>query len=329
MNSDDFYRDDSEYDDDEYVHKNRHKAQQKRKNKRPRQDPSQAIQEIADVSGLEGGFTTTYQPARFEGEWLIDSLREFYDQHLISDILAQIKGGKEASVYRCTANPATGFTLLAAKVYRPKMFRNLRNDAMYQQGREVLTPDGRPVKKTDHRLMRALGKRTSFGEQVKHTSWLMHEFTTLERLHQAGAAVPQPFATSENAILMGYHGDERTAAPTLHEIRLDADEAEPLFHETLRNIELMLQHQMIHGDLSAYNILYWEGHITLIDFPQVVNSHSNRDAYPILQRDVKRVCQYFAHYGIECDAVALTDELWERYVGFVEEDPIELDDLDE
>lgn len=329
MNSDDFYTGDSEYDDDYHIQKNRHKAQQKRNTKRAKQQTPQSIEEVADVSGLEGGFTTTYQPARFEGQWLRESLRAFYDQHLISDILAQVKGGKEASVYRCAANPATGFSLLAAKVYRPKMFRNLRNDAMYQQGRDVLTPDGRPVKKTDHRLMRALGKRTSFGDQVKHTSWLMHEYTTLERLYQAGAAVPQPFATSENAILMSYHGDEFAAAPTLQEVRLDPDEAEPLFHETLRNIELMLQHQMIHGDLSAYNILYWEGQLTLIDFPQVVNSHTNRDAYAIFQRDVKRVHQYFAPYGIESDPVVLADDLWERYVGFEEEDPLELAELDE
>ena len=51
---------------------------------------------------------------------------------------------------------------------------------------------------------------------------------------------------------------------------------------------------MIHGDLSAFNILYWEGKVTLIDFPQVTLSESNHNAYRIFQRDVRRVCEYFA-----------------------------------
>ena len=31
------------------------------------------------------------------------SLAQFYDQQIITDVLAAIKGGKEASVYRCAA----------------------------------------------------------------------------------------------------------------------------------------------------------------------------------------------------------------------------------
>ena len=75
----------------------------------------------------------------------------------------------------------------------------------------------------------------------------------------------------------------------------------------------MLQHGLIHGDLSAYNILYWEGEVTLIDFPQVTEVHSNRNARFILERDVKRVCQYFARQGVSHDAAAIADDLWERY----------------
>ena len=40
--------------------------------------------------------------------------------------------------------------------------------------------------------MRAVGKKTAFGVQVQHTSWLMHEYTTLDRIHRAGGAVPEP-----------------------------------------------------------------------------------------------------------------------------------------
>ena len=83
-------------------------------------------------------------------------------------------------------------------------------------------------------------------------------------------------------------------APALNEIKLDQDEVMPLFERSLQNIEIMLKHQRIHGDLSAYNILYWEGEITLIDFPQAINPDENRSAYRIFERDVIRICEYFA-----------------------------------
>ena len=285
----------------------------------PKKLESEAVAELADSAGadaieLEGGFRTTYHPGRHEALWLLDSLRGFYHEALITDVLAQVKGGKEASVYRGEAHPSIGESYLAAKVYRPRMFRTMRNDVQYRRGRQVLTGDGRPVKTTDHRVMRAIGKKTAFGVQVMHTSWLMHEYTTMEDLYQAGAAVPRPLASAENAILMSYYGDGVRGAPTLNEVALDADQAEVLFREVLRNVELFLEHELIHGDLSAYNILYWEGAITVIDFPQVVDCSSNRDAYSILQRDLERVCDYFRRQGVSSDPRALLDALWLRYV---------------
>ncbi len=269
--------------------------------------------EFAEGEQPGSALVTTYKPARYEEIWLRDSLRLFFTEQLISDVQAQIKGGKEATVYRCAAHPRLAVPLLAAKVYRPRIFRSLRNDKMYRQGRPILTSDGRPVKKTDQRIMRAVGKKTAFGAQVEHTSWLMYEFTTMQRLHQAGAAVPEPIAAGENAILMGYYGDAERAAPTLSEITLPRGEAPRLFAEVLRNIEVMLQCDFIHGDLSAYNILYWDGAITLIDFPQVTLCHENEQAHFILQRDISRVCEYFTGYGVESDPLRIMRDLWAAY----------------
>ncbi len=292
-----------------------------RRRRKPRQDPrpqksqAEAVDEVADVIGLEAGFETTYQPSKYEGGWLMQSLGSLYDQQLITDVLAVIKGGKEASVYRCVAHESTGKQLLAAKVYRPRMFRQLRNDKMYRQGRQILAADGPAINASDDREMRAIAKGTAFGKLVQHTSWLMHEFTTLKRLYSLGAAVPEVIAVGDNVILMSYLGDEDIAAPTLNTIRLERDEAVALFQETLRNVELMLQNNLIHGDLSAYNILYWDGDITLIDFPQVTDSQSNSNAHFILQRDLTRICEYFAGQGVRCNPTDLMDDLWYRYGG--------------
>jgi RIO kinase 1 len=293
------------------------KARRKRKPKAhhvAKRDRHEVITDItADTDSAESGFKTTYTPQLFEQGWLIDSLRPFFDRGLITDVLARVQGGKEANVYRCEASQETGFRLLAAKVYRPRMFRNLRNDKMYREGRELLTADGKHGK-PDDRMIRAVGKKTAFGQQVSHTSWLMYEYSTLETLFEAGAAVPKPISSAENALLMSFCGDENLAAPRLNEVSLETNEAVVLFREVIHNIELMLENGFIHGDLSAYNILYWDGMITLIDFPQVTQSRGNAHAREILQRDITRVCEYFSDQGVRCDDEQIMRRLWKRYV---------------
>jgi RIO kinase 1 len=132
-------------------------------------------------------------------------------------------------------------------------------------------------------------------------------------LYQAGADVPQPLNQSTNAILMDFIGDEDTAAPILHEVSLEADEAQAFFTRVIGNIEVLLSHHMIHGDLSAYNILYWNGDFKIIDFPQVVDATHNSNALSMLARDVERVCDYFARFGVASHPAALTESLWHRY----------------
>lgn len=290
-------------------------------NHKPKKLQAEILAELTDdLSDVELGFETTYRPSRYEQGWLLRSLFSFYDEGLITDVLALVKGGKEASVYVCQAHPVTGLDLVAAKVYRPRMFRNLRNDAMYRRGREVLVATGKPAGKDAGTIARAIRNKTAFGLEAAHTSWLMHEFVATEQLYGAGGAVPRPIASSDNAILMSYHGDRGLAAPTLNTIDLEPDEARRLFREVMRNVDLMLQNDLVHGDLSAYNILYWApegspGEMTIIDFPQVVNLHSNPKARFILERDVQRTCEYFSAQCVECDAGAIARELWRRFVG--------------
>ena len=105
-------------------------------------------------------------------------------------------------------------------------------------------------------------------------------------------------------------GDLESAAPALNSVTLDRDEARELFDRVVLNLNLLLQNDRIHGDLSAYNILYWDGDITLIDFPQVVSPESNPMAWTIFQRDVTRICQYFQAQGVKVNPRNLATDLW-------------------
>ena len=270
-------------------------------------------------------FDFTYQAARFEEWWLLESLGDFYEHKWISDVLRRLKGGKEASVYLCRAGAESEAGLVAAKVYRPRSLRNLKNDGQYRTGRVDLDAEGNAIVKSAD--VHAMAKRSSYGEELRHQSWISYEFQTLEILRAAGADVPKPYAMEKNAILMDYIGDLTNAAPTLNTVTLDPDEVRPLFDRVIRNVDLLLSNQRIHGDLSAYNILYWDGDITLIDFPQVVPPESNPAAWTIFQRDVTRVCQYFATQGLKVNARKLAAELWTSHGHRIvkEVDPSQLD----
>jgi RIO kinase 1 len=253
-------------------------------------------------------FNFTYKAARFEEWWLLESLGDFYEHQWITDVLRRVKGGKEASVYLCRGGEAVESKLVTAKVYRPRELRNLKNDYQYRIGRTDLDESGNAIFKDGD--IHAMQKRTKYGEELRHQSWIAYEFQTLEILHAARADVPKPYAMERNAILMDYIGDPNSVAPTLNSVTLDPDEARPLFDRVIRNVDLLLSNDRIHGDLSAYNILYWDGDITLIDFPQVVSPEENPSAWMIFLRDVTRVCQYFQSQGVRSDILKLASDLW-------------------
>jgi RIO kinase 1 len=264
-----------------------------------------------EMMGAESLFRPSFTGSRYERTWILRYLGHFYEDRQISDVLRQVKGGKEATVYCCAAHPGTGLELLAAKIYRPRAFRQLRNDARYRQGRHLLDERGKVVR--DGGLLTAVRKKTAVGKEAEHISWLEHEYQTLERLAAAGADVPRPIARANSTILMEYVGSLEQAAPSLSQVRLERGEAHRLFERLMANVEIMLSQQIIHGDLSAYNVLYWQGAIKVIDFPQAVQPQENPEAYDILRRDVTRLCQYFARQGIRSDPAAIVDRLWARY----------------
>jgi RIO kinase 1 len=222
-----------------------------------------------------------------------------------------VKGGKEANVYACEAHPASGLDWIAAKLYRERMLRNLKNDAVYKIGRTIRDREGKQVRNSRER--RAIINKSGYGQKVDFMMWVGTEYRTQTMLYEAGADVPKPVAQHGHTILMEFIGDAYGAAPALNETSLDHDEAAPLFQRVMDNVKIMLDHHLIHGDLSAYNILYWEGDIWLIDFPQAVEARTNPHAFDILQRDITRVCEYFARFDVVSDPQQLTWNLWQPY----------------
>src|SRR5688572_21056905 len=131
-----------------------------------------------------------------EQETLLSALDCFLDENVIAEVMEPVRGGKEATVYRCrNARPSPPF--FAAKIYRDAGRRSFRNDSMYRNGRVIGPP----------RIQRAVANRSEFGREVAQYLWVAAEYETQGILHASGVSVPRPIARRGNVILMEWIGD--------------------------------------------------------------------------------------------------------------------------
>jgi len=232
----------------------------------------------------------------------VNQLEHFFDEGLIEGVLRPIKSGKEASVHLCRANPrTTGEQLVALKTYHPLDRRDFRDESMYRDGEWI----------KERRVRVALEKKTRFGREVQGMIWVDREWETLRALWAGGARVPRPIERTGDAILMSYVGDDALAAPQLRSYKVeDAQEAEALVEQVLREIERMLFLDIVHADLSPYNLLIWQGLVTVIDLPQAVDPRKNRHARAFLERDVERICEWGSAHEVHRPAGRLAADLW-------------------
>ena len=233
---------------------------------------------------------------------MLESAQPFFDEGFITEIIRPIKSGKEAEVYLCrgAAHLTDGHTLVAAKLHRARDHRGFANDARYLEGR---------YRKETHEL-RAMERKSRLGRRLSHGAWVYHEWETLKALHSAGVDVPQPIAVAETGLLMSYIGDEDVPAPRLRDVRLSPPQAAETFDRLMRNVRSMLLANVVHADLSPFNVLWWEGKATIIDLPQAVDARFNPNAFKLLRRDVCNLTAYFNRFGTDLEGEKIAADLW-------------------
>lgn len=231
---------------------------------------------------------------------------------IITEPLSEIKSGKEATVWLCKGGSkaeelAGRHCEVAVKIYKDIEQRSFRNMDTYLEGRI-----GRTIRK----------RRDILHVYASHTAmqatWVDAEWCALQDLSEAGITVPMPFARTSDSVGMEFIAcaeDPYEAAPRLREARLDKEGAEVACHNLLSTIWNMLGCDMIHGDLSPYNVLVRNGKPVLIDFPQIVDARYHSLAYELLQRDIGNIMAFFEKQGIKIpeSSGAMTSRLWRLY----------------
>ena len=247
-----------------------------------------------------------------QDDLLSSSLEDFFERNLITEVIQILKSGKEATVCCCRAHANLGGGLLAAKIYKPLEQRSFKNDQMYRAGKGYHA--GKQMR--GGRYARALANKSDFGREVQLGSWSSFEWDNINHLFDIGADVPRPIAQSHSgaAILMQYIGDEQTPAPQLRTLRLTPPQANHVYSRICRNIQLMLSHNRIHGDLSPFNILFWKNDPIMIDFPQSIDPRENPRSYELLCRDIENVWRYCNKFSPQGDPWRLAGRLWSDFL---------------
>jgi RIO kinase 1 len=222
-----------------------------------------------------------------------------------------LKSGKEAEIFLVERRFASGPRLLAHKRYRPRYptkgqlrdegFSNstvYRGDSIYKASWYLATRD-----------KRAVMAGTRYGHELAGRLWPMQEWAMLRRAWEAGVSVPYPVEQTDHGLMMEFVGDDAQAAPKLAQARLSPAQLASAWEQLVENLRALTAAGLVHADLSAYNLLWWQERLVVIDLPQAVEFTTNTDAYDLLHRDVANVAEWFNRHGSPVDIEGLYAEL--------------------
>jgi RIO kinase 1 len=232
----------------------------------------------------------------------MERLQEILEEGIIDEVYSQLKTGKEAEVWLVSHRGQP----VAAKLYKSRETRSFKNDAGYREGRQV----------RNSRTQRAMDRGTRFGRQASEDAWKSAEADALSMLHAAGVRVPKPVLFYEGVLLMEVIGDsEGRVAPRLVDAHIPKEQAMELYVSVRGEVIKMLAADLIHGDLSEFNVLLSHDGPVIIDFPQVVMAAKNSRSEHYFRKDLGNIVRFFS--GIDPAVGARSsdvDEIWRAYV---------------
>lgn len=206
----------------------------------------------------------------FDDVTLLALYKLVHKKHL-SLIGGSISTGKEANVFYGERDG----TSIAIKIYRIRT-ANFTTMSSYIVGDRRFSR----VKKSRKELVFA---------------WTRKEFSNLARAREAGIPVPEPLVWDRNILIMSYLGEGEIPYPQLKNAVID--DPEDIYAIIMNYIDLLYKKaELVHGDLSEFNILYGDQPY-LIDMGQSVTRDHPR-AYQFLMRDIRNINRFFKN---RCD----------------------------
>lgn len=201
---------------------------------------------------------------------------KLFSDGVIDQFEFPISTGKEGVVFSAT-RPDKG--RVAVKIYRTTT-SSFRDMAKYVQG----DPRFRGITTNRRKLILA---------------WAAKEYRNLQRLYDVGVRVPKPIAHHQNIVVMEYIGTDEGPAPEMREVAID--DPGSVARKVFDYMRLAYQKaELVHGDLSEYNILMLGPEPVIIDVGQtVLLDHPMAEEF--LVRDVTNLARFFKRRGVAFD----------------------------
>ncbi|PNY14981.1 serine/threonine-protein kinase RIO1-like protein [Trifolium pratense] len=113
-----------------------------------------------------------------------------------------------------------------------------------------------------------------------------------------GIMCPTPYLLKHHVLVMEFIGKDGWGAPRLKDANLSLDKLRKGYAEIIVAMRVLYQKcRLVHGDLSEYNILYYAGHLYIIDVSQAVDPDHPR-ALKFLIDDCIHVSDFFKRHGV-------------------------------
>lgn len=205
--------------------------------------------------------------------YTIRNLFKLISQGHFEKLQSPISVGKEANIFTAETKDKKK---VIVKIYRlescnfNKMYDYIKLDPRYQF-----------LKKHRRRIIFA---------------WVQREYRNLLKAREAGIRVPLPLAVLDHILVLEYIGDDYIALQLKNN---PPDDLQEFFDKIIEYIELLWKKaNLVHGDLSSFNILNYNGNPVFIDFSQATEVRTS-NANELLERDIKNVCVFFRKQGMK------------------------------
>ena len=204
---------------------------------------------------------------------------DFLNKGTIDEIHGVVKAGKEARVYWGKDKQGRE---LAIKIYLVLSSEFRKGILKYIEG----DPRFAGVRRDSRSLMFA---------------WAQREYKNLEQATAARVRVPKPVAVRNNVLLMEFIGKDGVSAPSLKEQSpKNPSRAYGIILDYLNR--LYIKAELVHGDLSEYNIMVWRTRPVLFDMAQAVPT-SHPMAEFLLRRDLANLNKFFSRLDVNVPSI--------------------------
>ncbi len=209
------------------------------------------------------------------------NLFELQSRGVYDEIASPLFVGKESNVFLASKGKKT----IVVKIYRlqncdfKRMFQYIKQDPRYDflknKRREIIF------------------------------AWTQREYKNLLRADKFGVTVPKAIVWKYNILVEELVGDKEPAPQLKNAV---PENPEEFLQEIIVQMKKLYKGGLVHGDLSAFNILNDNEKPVLIDFSQGTLTKTP-NAQELLERDVKNVLQFFKKLGVKRSVADVVQEI--------------------